>query len=103
MPMRGQDKETRAAPLRGMYKRRKVYMPHDANFTQWLTKELLMFPNALGDGVDDGVDALSTMGRRMMAISGPKLQVVPKSLPTIQNMTLDELFEDMPKRSNDRI
>jgi len=103
MPLRGQDKETRAAPLRGQYKRRKVYMPHDAHFTQWLTKELLTFPNALGDGVDDGVDALSLMGRRLMAISGPTLVVVPKSLPTTADMTLDQLFEDMPKTGTARI
>ncbi len=103
LPLRGQDKETRAAALRGQYKRRKVYMPHDASFTQWLTKELLTFPNALGDGVDDGVDALSLLGRRLMAISGPKLTVVPKALPTIADMTLDQLFEDMPKQSNERI
>lgn len=103
MPLRGQDKETRAAPLRGQFKRRKVYMPHDAPFTQWLVKELLMFPNALGEGVDDGVDALSTLGRRLMALSAPKLTVVPRTLPTIQDMTLDQLFEDMPKQSNERI
>lgn len=97
LPMRGQDKETRNAPLRGMFKRRKVYMPADAPFAGWFTNELLTFPNALGDGVDDGVDSLGLLGRRMLAVSGPQLAVVPKARPTQQEMTLDQLFEDMPQ------
>jgi predicted phage terminase large subunit-like protein len=103
LPMRGQNKETRAAPLRGQFKRRKVYMPHDAPFTTWLTKELLQFPNAMGQGVDDGVDALSLMGRRLLQVAGPSLTVVPKALPTTADMTLDQLFEDMPKTGTERI
>jgi len=103
MPMRGQDKETRAAPLRGQFKRRKIYMPADAPFTKWLVPELLMFPNALGQGVDDGVDALGLMGRRMLMLSRPALAVVGKRLPTIAEMTLDALFEDIPKTGTGRI
>jgi predicted phage terminase large subunit-like protein len=103
MPMRGQDKETRAAPLRGQFKRRKVYMPPDAPFVKWLVPELLMFPNALGQGVDDGVDSLGLMGRRLMMLGRPSLTVVPKLLPTTADMTLDELFEDMPKVSAIRV
>lgn len=103
MPMRGQDKETRAAPLRGQFKRKKIFMPADAPFTKWLTAELLMFPNALGQGVDDGVDALGLMGRRLLAIGKPSLTVVPKKLPTIADMTLEQLFEDMPKTGTTRL
>lgn len=103
MPMRGQDKETRAASLRGQFKRRKIYMPADAPFTKWLVPELLMFPNALGQGVDDGVDALGLMGRRMLMLSRPALVVVGKRLPTTAEMTLDDLFEDMPKTGTERI
>jgi predicted phage terminase large subunit-like protein len=103
MPMRGQNKETRAAPLRGMFKRRKVYMPANAHFTPWLTKELLTFPNAIGQGVDDGVDALGLLGRRLLAIAIPSNVVPIRRLPTIQEMTLDQLFEDMPSIANSRI
>lgn len=103
MPMRGQNKETRAAPLRGMYKRHKVYMPADAHFTPWLTRELLTFPNAMGQGVDDGVDALGLLGRRLLAIAIPSNVVPIRRQPTIQEMTLDQLFEDMPSRVNERI
>ena len=103
IPMRGQNKETRAAPLRGMYKRRKVYMPHDAHFTGWFTKELLTFPNAMGQGVDDGVDALATLGRRLLALATPSNVVPIKRLPTTADMTLEQLFEDMPKTGTERI
>lgn len=99
MPMRGQDKETRAAPLRGQFKRRKVFLPADAPFAKWLTTELLTFPNALGQGVDDGVDCLGLLGRRLMALARPTLVEAPRPLPTTQDMTLDQLFEDMPVRT----
>ena len=106
MPMRGQDKETRAAPLRGMFKRRRIYLPDNPDahpWVQWLVKELLTFPNALGQGVDDGVDALGLMGRRLMAVS-KAINVVslPRALTTA-DMTLEQLWEDMPNRSTSRI
>ena len=96
MPMRGQDKETRAAPLRGQFKRRKVYMPADAPFTPWLTKELLQFPNAMGQGVDDGVDALGLLGRRMVSIATTPSNVVPlpTKMKTVNDVTLNEMWDD---------
>lgn len=100
MPMRGQDKETRAASLRGMFKRGRVYMPPDAPFTKWLTNELLTFPNAVGSGVDDGIDALGLIGRRMLVISAPVAPVAPRPLPTLQDMTLNQLWEDNANRTS---
>ena len=96
LPMRGQDKETRAAPLRGQFKRRKIYYPADAPFAHWLTKELLTFPNAVGSGVDDGVDALGLLGRRMAAIRLPAQNVAP---PVKQGYSLNDLWDDMPQQS----
>jgi len=96
MPMRGQDKETRAAALRGQFKRRKVFYPADARFAGWLTKELLMFPNATGSGVDDGVDALSTLGRRLAVISPAVVKVVPT---VKQGYSLNDLWDTVPKKS----
>lgn len=96
MPMRGQDKETRAAALRGQFKRHKVYYPADAHFAHWLTTEILAFPNAVGNGVDDGVDALSLMGRRMMAIAPATVTVVPTPKA---GYSLDDLWDCQPKRS----
>ena len=99
MPMRGQNKETRAAPLRGQFKRRKVYYPADAHFASWLTNELLTFPNALGEGVDDGIDALSLLGRRLAAVAPMTAKVVPLRKPTTSEMTLDGLWDTAPKQS----
>ena len=102
LPIRGQDKETRAAALRGMFKRGLIHFKR-AEWNRWLVKELLTFPNALGQGVDDGVDALSLMGRRLLQIATPTLTVVPRKYPTQADMTLDELFDDMPKTGTERI
>jgi predicted phage terminase large subunit-like protein len=95
LPLRGQDKETRAAPLRGMFKRGKVFMPPDAPFARWLLTEIANFPNALGEGVDDGIDALSLLGRRLTAIAPAPSTVVPiaPKLKTWQDMTLNEMWE----------
>jgi hypothetical protein len=93
MPMRGQDKETRAAPLRGMFKRGKVFLKK-ADWNSWVVRELLMFPNAMGQGVDDAVDALSLIGRRLGQLAAPAGAAPPPKAPeTVQNMTLDGLHE----------
>lgn len=104
LPLRGQDKETRAAPLRGLFKRRMVKLVK-APWNSWLKDELLAFPNAMGEGVDDGVDALSLMGRRLVSLARPS--VAPAENPpvkTIQQATLNELWEDreMGRRSYGR-
>ena len=94
MPMRGQDKETRAASLRGMFKRGTIFFKR-APWNRWIVNELLMFPNAIGSGVDDGVDALSLIGRRLSNLARPAGEAPPvKPPPTVQEMTLAQLFED---------
>ena len=98
LPMRGQNKETRAAPLRGMFKRRKVYIPPDAPFKSWLVREILTFPNAMGEGVDDGIDALGLLGRRLMAVARPPAKVIPLKPKTMQDMTLNEMWEDKERQ-----
>ena len=100
LPMRGQDKETRAAPLRGQFKRRKVYYPADAPFAKWLTNELLTFPNAMGEGVDDGIDALGLLGRRMAAVAPTKAKVIPIRKT---GYSLNDLWDDMPQQQLLRI
>ena len=100
MPIRGQDKETRAAALRGMFKRHKIYMPKDAPFTRWLLNEILSFPNAIGQGVDDGIDALSCLGRRLFSLgkTAPPTPVA-KAVKYAQDATLDELWESHEMKS----
>lgn len=94
LPMRGQDKETRAAPLRGMFRSNRIAFKR-APWNRWLLNEIMMFPNAMGSGVDDGVDALSLIGRRLSSLARPAGEAPPpKPLPTVQEMTLAQLFED---------
>lgn len=99
MPMRGQDKETRAAGLRGLFKRGMVYFDPDKPWTSVIVGELLMFPNAMGMGVDDTVDALGLLGRRLTALTVVRPETPPQPRPTQQQMTLNDLFADQPRRS----
>jgi predicted phage terminase large subunit-like protein len=102
LPMRGQDKETRAAPLRGMFKRKKIFIKR-APWTSWLVGELLKFPNALGSGVDDGVDALSLLGRRLSVLVGAAPAPAAKPpVKTWQDMTLNEMWTDREKQVGHR-
>jgi predicted phage terminase large subunit-like protein len=103
VPMRGRDKETRAAAIRAMFLADLVRISR-ANWNNDLVRECLEFPS--GDH-DDIVDALGLIGRRMPMLSSP-----PKPLhssgddpqkdlmirdidgvPHI-NMPLNSLFED---------
>ena len=99
MPMRGQDKETRAAALRGMFKRGLMYFDPSKSWTNIVINELLQFPNALGSGVDDCVDTLSLLGRRLASLQTSSAPAVVLKRPTIQEMTLNQLWEDQPRRS----
>ena len=69
MPMMGRDKETRAAPLKELFRQKKVFFLR-APWNAWLVQELVAFPNAVGQGVDDGIDALGLIGRRFRALGG---------------------------------
>ena len=101
LPMRGQDKETRAAPLRGWFKRGKIFIKR-GEFNRWLVKELLTFPNAMGQGVDDGVDALGLIGRRLGSLSRAP-SAIPEGPPpdprgTFFSATFDQLWETLPNK-----
>jgi predicted phage terminase large subunit-like protein len=99
MPLRGQDKETRAAGLRGMFKRGMVHFDPSKSWTNIIVNECLQFPNALGQGVDDCVDALSLLGRRLTALTLVSTTKAAPPRPTMQDMTLNDLWADQPRRS----
>ena len=94
LPMRGQDKETRAAPLRGLFRSDRVFLKR-APWNEWLVRELLIFPNAMGAGVDDGVDALGLIGRRLASLSRPASPPAAAAPPpTTSQMCLEELYDE---------
>ncbi len=101
LPLRGRDKETRAAAMRGYFLAGQVFIVRAAWNTD-LHRELLSFPS--GDN-DDQIDCLSLIGRQLATMSAP-------ALPTTQNRdpyegwlfdgngnsraTLDELWPKEP-------
>lgn len=102
LPLRGQNKETRAAPLRGWFKRGKVFLLRGP-WNKWLVNELLQFPNAMGKGVDDGVDALSLLGRRLMSLAGPVDTAVPTKEKTWQDVSLNDMWEQRELKTGYRM
>ena len=99
LPLRGQDKETRAAAIRGWFKRRKVFL-QKAAWNEWLVREILTFPNALGMGVDDGVDCLSLLGRRLASMPANVTSKEVTTNVTPLRPTLNDLFADREKLSS---
>jgi predicted phage terminase large subunit-like protein len=110
LPMRGKDKETRAAPIRAMFLRGDVRILR-AGWTATLVSELLEFP--AGDH-DDQVDALGLIGRRFPMLSAPSKPPVARDpyegmllRPTIMpdgtqrlamQIGLHQMFEDRERR-----
>lgn len=102
LPMRGQNKETRAAPLRGLFKSGKIFFKRGP-WNRWLINEILAFPNAMGDGVDDGIDALGLIGRRLASLGRPAAP--PQAAPPpkfVQQATLNEMWEDRERNFSAR-
>ena len=93
LPLRGQDKETRAAAIRGWFKRRKVFLVKAA-WNEWLVREILTFPNAMGEGVDDGIDCLSLLGRRLASMPRLAYSAEPSKPQVGRTATLQEMFDD---------
>jgi predicted phage terminase large subunit-like protein len=66
MPLRGRNKEIRAAALRGWFMQGRVYI-RQAPWTHDLVREVLEFPSGTHD---DQIDALSLIGRRLAETPG---------------------------------
>jgi predicted phage terminase large subunit-like protein len=95
LPIGGKDKVTRAAGLRALFKQKRVFIVR-AEWNSWLVRELLHFPHATGAGVDDGVDALGLIGRRLAALSKPAAPAAPKPIDprgSFYTATLNDLWD----------
>jgi len=111
LPMRGQDKETRAAAIRSLFITDNVRITK-ANWNNDFIKECLEFPS--GDH-DDIVDALGLVGRRMRVLSTPQgprhtsgedpqknNMIVDYGDGLKLNMPLNDLFQDRDARMRRR-
>ncbi len=106
MPLKGQDKEIRAAPLRGWFMQQRVFILKNPEWNNALIAELMDFPAA---DHDDQVDAFSLIGRQYSSIPTPTVeQPLEKSLKfflqekdgqLMTSVPLDTLFEENEQRS----
>lgn len=96
MSIAGKDKEVRASPLRSLFQRGRVFLVL-GEWNKWLTRQLLMFPHAVGSGVDDGIDALGLLGRRFNMMGRPSVEDIgttrEKPTGSFYNASFNELFE----------
>lgn len=102
MPIRGHDKETRAAAIRGAFHAGNVKIVK-AKWNNDLIKECLEFPSS---DHDDIVDALGLIGRRLPSLSAPPKplhfqeasdqndMIIKRDGVLKLNIPLNELFED---------
>ena len=76
---------------------------HEADWNNWLIKELVQFPNATGSGVDDGVDALTLIGRRLAMLAVKNIDPPKRAEPIVVKLpTLNELWELNDKQAGSR-
>jgi predicted phage terminase large subunit-like protein len=92
IPMRGQSKELRASPLRGLALQGGVKLVRGKWNADFL-REVETFPRT-GSGIhDDIIDAAGLLAKRMGSLStGVAPKVIPKPVET--GYTLDQLFKD---------
>ena len=68
MPTRGQDKEIRAAPLRGWFMQKRIFLLRNSAWNNTFIAEAMDFPAV---DHDDQIDALSLVGRQFTSIPTP--------------------------------
>ena len=105
MPMRGQDKEIRAAPLRGLFMQKRVKILSNEKWNNTLIAEAMDFPAV---DHDDQIDALSLIGRQYSSIptptkdrdKGAPLEFFVKEVDgqLVTSIGLEQLFTDNDKR-----
>ena len=66
MPMRGRDKEIRAAAIRGYFRAKRVWIVNNPKWAPDLIREILAFPGE----PDDQIDMLGLIGRKIVQMGG---------------------------------
>lgn len=111
IPLRGRDKETRAAPIRGFFKSGRIHIL-ERPWTSIVVKEVLSFPGAAVN--DDIIDVLSLFGRRLVDLAPPKREEMEQTPDmtgllkmdegrVVLTKTLDDLWESNKPRRSERI
>ena len=101
MPMRGRDKEIRAAAIRGYFRSGRVFIVNEPRWAPDLVREILTFPGE----PDDQIDVLGLIGRKMVQLTGNDLPrapqpqqvqglIVEKEGRLHLNLGLDDLFAE---------
>ena len=111
LPTQGQDKETRAAPFRGIALQGRVFMVQ-ADWNGELLAEILKFPTSEHD---DQIDCLSLLGRHLFKMTGAAEKIEKPSAPIqgafkrgadgkiYTTSSLDEMWSDRTLRISPRI
>lgn len=85
MPMRGRDKEIRAAAIRGYFRSSRVFIVNDPRWAPGLIQAVLRFPGE----PDDEVDTLGLLGRKMVQMGGID-DIVPKKPEPIEGLIVEK-------------
>jgi predicted phage terminase large subunit-like protein len=113
LPLGGKDKEFRAQALRTIIHDEQLAVPANARWAPGLMDRLENFPVVSGPGVDDDIDCLSLIARRLSRLGLPapfKSKTVGGAVvfgndgSMTTRATLAEMFADLPIHTpNDRI
>lgn len=91
VPMKGKNKEERAAALKGRIKSGQVHLDRSLPFARDVLREFTAFPHGTGSAIDDIVDAVGVIPRKFnLMLSKPAEVVAIKST----DYTFNDLIED---------
>lgn len=85
MPMRGRDKEIRAAAIKGYFRSHRVTIVNEPAWAPDLIRAVLRFPGE----PDDEIDTLGLIGRKVIQASGIEVPKAPKIEP-VQGLIVEK-------------
>lgn len=102
VPMRGKDKEARNSALKAKIKSGQLHVDRSQPWAMAVLKEIELFPNWMGDGVDDIIDALGLVaGKTSMMMRAQQEHTVQREVKVMGvNVSLDDMWECQTPRGN---